>query len=82
MSTAQRVSLKIIKNKIKRTLTLLTVLRLSPIAYEKEIQELEQKLERYRQKYMELKVKELRGKRLFKRRNDEYVNNSGENKLV
>ncbi len=62
MSTVQRVSLKIIKNKIKRTLTLLTVLRLSPIVYEKEIQELEQKLERYRQKYMELKVKELRGK--------------------
>jgi predicted aldo/keto reductase-like oxidoreductase len=61
MSTAHRVSLKIIKNKIKRTLTLLTVLRLSPIAYEKEIQELEQKLERYRQKYMDLKVKELRG---------------------
>ena len=61
MSTAQRLSLKIIKNKIKRTLTLLTILRLSPIAYEKEIQELEQKLERYRQKYMELKVKELRG---------------------
>ena len=61
MSTAQRVSLKIIKNKIKRTLTLLTVLRLSPIVYEKEIQELEQKLERYRQKYMDLKVKELRG---------------------
>jgi predicted aldo/keto reductase-like oxidoreductase len=60
MSTAQRVSLKIIKNKIKRTLTLLTVLRLSPIVYEKEIQELEQKLERYRQKYMDLKVKELR----------------------
>ena len=50
MSTAQRVSLKIIKNKIKRTLTLLTVLRLSPIAYKKEIRELEQKLERYRQK--------------------------------
>jgi len=62
MSTAQRVSLKIIKNKIKRTLTLLTVLRLSPIAYEKEIRELEQKLERHRQKYMELKVKELRKK--------------------
>ena len=60
MNTAQRVSLKIIKNKIKRTLTLLTVLRLSPITYKKEIQELEQKLERYRQKYMELKVKELR----------------------
>ena len=77
MSTAQRVSLKIIKNKIKRTLTLLTVLRLSPIAYEKEIRELEGKLERYRQKYLELKVKELRGKR-----SDEYVNNSGENKLV
>lgn len=82
MSTAYRVSLKIIKNKIKRTLTLLTVLRLSPIAYKKEIRELEQKLERYRQKYKELKVKELRGKRMFKRRNDEYVNNSGENKLV
>ena len=62
MSTAQRVSLKIIKNKIKRTLTLLTVLRLSPIAYKKEIRELEEKLERYRQKYIELKVKELRGK--------------------
>ena len=62
MSTAQRVSIKIIKNKIKRTLTLLTVLRLSPIAYEKEIRELEQKLERHRQKYMELKVKELRKK--------------------
>lgn len=62
MSTAQRVSLKIIKNKIKRTLTLLTVLRLSPIAYRKEIRELEEKLERYRQKYKELKVKELRGK--------------------
>jgi len=62
MSTAQRVSLKIIKNKIKRTLTLLTVLRLSPITYEKEIRELEQKLERHRQKYMELKVKELRKK--------------------
>ena len=77
MSTAYRVSLKIIKNKIKRTLTLLTVLRLSPIAYEKEIRELEEKLERYRQKYLELKVKELRGKR-----GDEYVNNSGENKLV
>ena len=61
MSTAQRVSLKIIKNKIKRTLTLLTVLRLSPIAYKKEIRELEEKLERYRQKYIELKVKELRG---------------------
>ena len=61
MSTAQSVSLKILKNKIKRNLTLLTVLRLSPIAYEKEIQELEQKLERYRQKYKELKVKELRG---------------------
>ena len=60
MSTAQRVSLKIIKNKIKRTLTLLTVLRLSPIAYKKEIRELEGKLERYRQKYIELKVKELR----------------------
>ena len=60
MSTAQRVSLKIIKNKIKRTLTLLTVLRLSPIAYKKEIRELEEKLERYRQKYIELKVKELR----------------------
>jgi len=40
MNTAQRVSLKIIKNKIKRTLTLLTVLRLSPIAYRKEIREL------------------------------------------
>ena len=62
MSTAQRVSLKIIKNKIKRTLTLLTILRLSPITYEKEIRELEQKLERHRQKYMELKVKELRKK--------------------
>lgn len=62
MSTAQRVSLKIIKNKIKRTLTLLTVLRLSPIAYKKEIRELEEKLERYRQKYIELKVKELRRK--------------------
>ena len=62
MNTAQRLSLKIIKNKIKRTLTLLTVLRLSPIAYEKEIRALEQKLERYRQKYMELKVKELRRK--------------------
>ena len=62
MSTAQRVSLKIIKNKIKRTLTLLTVLRLSPIAYKKEIRELEEKLDRYRQKYMELKVKELRRK--------------------
>ena len=61
MSTAQRVSLNIIKNKIKRTLTLLTVLRLSPITYEKEIQELEQKLEIYRQKYMKLKAKELRG---------------------
>jgi hypothetical protein len=61
MSTAQRLSLKIIKNKIKRTLTLLTVLRLSPIAYKKEIRELEEKLERYRQKYKELKVKELRG---------------------
>ena len=60
MSTAYRVSLKIIKNKIKRTLTLLTVLRLSPIAYRKEIRELEEKLDRYRQKYMELKVKELR----------------------
>ena len=60
MSTAQRVSLNIIKNKMKRTLTLLTVLRLSPIAYKKEIQELEEKLRRYRQKYMELKVKELR----------------------
>ena len=68
MSTAQRVSLKIIKNKIKRTLTLLTVLRLSPIAYKKEIRELEGKLERYRQKYLELKVKELRGKRMFKKR--------------
>ena len=77
MNTAQRVSLKIIKNKIKRTLTLLTILRLSPITYEKEIRELEEKLERYRQKYMELKVKELRGKR-----SDEYVNNSGENKVV
>lgn len=77
MNTAQRVSIKIIKNKIKRTLTLLTVLRLSPIAYKKEIRELEEKLERYRQKYKELKVKELRGKR-----SDEYVNNSGENKLV
>ena len=62
MSTAQRVSLKIIKNKIKRTLTLLTVLRLSPIAYREEIRELEEKLERYRQKYIELKVKELRKK--------------------
>ena len=62
MSTAQRVSLKILKNKIKRTLTLLTVLRLSPIAYKKEIRELEEKLERYRQKYIELKVKELRGR--------------------
>lgn len=62
MNTAQRVSIKIIKNKIKRTLTILTVLRLSPIAYEKEIRELEQKLERYRQKYMELKAKELRKK--------------------
>ena len=62
MSTAQRLSLKIIKNKIKRTLTLLTVLRLSPIAYKKEIRELEEKLERYRQKYIELKVKELRKK--------------------
>ena len=62
MNTAQKLSLKIIKNKIKRTLTLLTVLRLSPIAYEKEIRELEQKLERHRQKYMELKVKELRKK--------------------
>ena len=62
MNTAQRVSLNIIKNKIKRTLTLLTVLRLSPITYEKEIRELEEKLERYRQKYMELKVKELRKK--------------------
>ena len=62
MSTAYRVSLKIIKNKIKRTLTLLTVLRLSPIAYKKEIRELEEKLERYRQKYIELKVKELRKK--------------------
>lgn len=62
MNTAQRVSLKIIKNKIKRTLTLLTILRLSPIAYKKEIRELEQKLERYRQKYKELKVKELRKK--------------------
>jgi hypothetical protein len=61
MNTAQRVSIKIIKNKIKRTLTLLTVLRLSPIAYKKEIRELEEKLERYRQKYKELKVKELRG---------------------
>ena len=61
MSTAYRVSLKIIKNKIKRTLTLLTVLRLSPIAYKKEIRELEEKLERYRQKYKELKVKELKG---------------------
>ena len=64
MSTAYRVSLKIIKNKIRRTLTLLTVLRLSPIAYKKEIQELEEKLERYRQKYMELKVKELKVKEL------------------
>jgi len=62
MSTAYRVSLKIIKNKIKRTLTLLTILRLSPIAYKKEIRELEEKLERYRQKYIELKVKELRKK--------------------
>lgn len=61
MSTAQKVSLKIIKNKIKRTLTLLTVLRLSPIAYGKEIQELEEKLRKYKQKYMELKAKELRG---------------------
>ena len=61
MSTSQKVSLKIIKNKIKRTLTLLTVLKLSPIVYKKEIQELEQKLERYRQKYIELKAKELRG---------------------
>lgn len=60
MSTAQRLSLKIIKNKIRRTLTLLTVLRLSPIAYRKEIRELEEKLERYRQKYLELKVKELK----------------------
>ena len=60
MNTAQRVSIKIIKNKIKRTLTLLTVLRLSPIAYKKEIRELEGKLERYRQKYIELKAKELR----------------------
>ena len=40
MSTAQRVSLKIIKNKIKRTLTLLTVLRLNPITYGKEIRKL------------------------------------------
>ena len=64
MNTAQRVSIKIIKNKIKRTLTLLTVLRLSPIAYKKEIRELEEKLERYRQKYMELKVKELKVKEL------------------
>ena len=55
MNTAQKLSLKIIKNKIKRTLTLLTVLRLSPIAYKKEIRELEQKLERYRRKYMELR---------------------------
>ena len=62
MSAARRVSLNIIKNKIKRTLTLLTVLRLSPIAYKKEIRELEEKLERYRQKYLELKVKELRRK--------------------
>ena len=61
MNTAQKLSLKIIKNKIKRTLTLLTVLRLSPIAYRKEIRELEGKLERYRQKYLELKAKELRG---------------------
>lgn len=61
MGTAQNLSLKIIKNKIKRTLTLLTILRLSPIAYGKEIKELEKKLERYRQKYMELKAKELRG---------------------
>lgn len=58
MSTAYRVSLKIIKNKIKRTLTLLTVLRLSPIAYRKEIRELEEKLEKYRQKYKELRGKE------------------------
>jgi hypothetical protein len=64
MSTAQKLSLKIIKNKIRRTLTLLTVLRLSPIAYKKEIRELEEKLERYRQKYMELKVKELKVKEL------------------
>lgn len=62
MSTAYRVSLKILKNKIKRTLTLLTVLRLSPITYKKEIKELERKLDRYRKKYLELKVKELRGK--------------------
>lgn len=62
MSAAQRVSLKIIKNKIKRTLTLLTVLRLSPITYKKEIKELERKLDRYRKKYLELKVKELRKK--------------------
>ena len=62
MSTAYRVSLKIIKNKIKRTLTLLTVLRLSPITYKKEIKELERKLDRYRKKYLELKVKELRRK--------------------
>ena len=33
---SKRVSLKIIKNKIKRTLTLLTVLRLSPIVYRKK----------------------------------------------
>lgn len=62
MSTAYRVSLKILKNKIKRTLTLLTVLRLSPITYKKEIKELERKLDRYRKKYLELKVKELRKK--------------------
>lgn len=62
MSTAYRVSLKILKNKIKRTLTLLTVLRLSPITYKKEIKELERKLDRYRKKYLELKVKELKGK--------------------
>lgn len=62
MSTAQRVSLNIIKNKMKRTLTLLTVLRLSPITYKKEIKELERKLDRYRKKYLELKVKELRKK--------------------
>ena len=62
MSTAQRLSLKILKNKIKRTLTLLTVLRLSPITYKKEIKELERKLDRYRKKYLKLKAKELRKK--------------------
>lgn len=62
MSATQKLSLKIIKNKIKRTLTLLTVLRLSPITYKKEIKELERKLDRYRKKYLELKVKELRKK--------------------